>query len=332
MQTRLVVVHALSPLHAGTGQGTGHIDLPVQRDRASRHPLLPGSSIKGCLRDRASGTPSIPSRELAVLFGPDFAEESDTKAREREARGRNRPDGAEDKALPSHFAAALRFSDARVVLFPVQSDRGTFAWVTCPYVLERLRRDVGPDLSGLTAKSRAPGPAADGQAAVASDSVLVSGGKKGEGGKVILDGLPFTSTVPEGFDRWAGDLASRVFPGTDAQAVLWQGMLRRRLCIVDDDSFTWFVEQATEVRARIRINDATGTVTNGGLWYEECLPAETVLMGLVQHVPQKDSDIRLPHDRAWSVLSSLVDTPMQLGGKATVGHGLARVHLVGGAG
>ena len=143
------------------------------------------------------------------------------------------------KLLPSHFAAALRFSDARVLLFPVQSDRGTFAWVTCPYVLERLRRDLGVELSGLKAKSAVPGPQEAGQAVVAKDSLLQSGGR------IVLDGLTFSATTPKGFEQWASDLATKVFPGSDAQATLWQQVLGRRLCIVDDDTFTWLVEQAT---------------------------------------------------------------------------------------
>ncbi|MCI5166291.1 MAG: type III-B CRISPR module RAMP protein Cmr4, partial [Candidatus Electrothrix sp. GM3_4] len=40
-------------------------------------------------------------------------------------------------------------------------------------------------------------------------------------------------------------------------------------------------ETATEVRARIRIEPGTRTVADGQLWYEENLPAETLLWGIV---------------------------------------------------
>lgn len=49
--TRLYFIHVLSPLHAGTGQGTGVIDLPIAREKATGIPYLPGSSVKGTLRD-----------------------------------------------------------------------------------------------------------------------------------------------------------------------------------------------------------------------------------------------------------------------------------------
>jgi CRISPR-associated protein Cmr4 len=51
MAARLMFVHALSSLHAGTGQGVGTIDLPIARERATDLPVIPGSSIKGCLRE-----------------------------------------------------------------------------------------------------------------------------------------------------------------------------------------------------------------------------------------------------------------------------------------
>ena len=51
MAVKLMWVHALSALHAGTGQGVGTIDLPIARERATNLPVVPGSSIKGCLRD-----------------------------------------------------------------------------------------------------------------------------------------------------------------------------------------------------------------------------------------------------------------------------------------
>ena len=39
MQSRLVFVHALSPLHAGTGQGVGVIDLPIAREKLQACPI-----------------------------------------------------------------------------------------------------------------------------------------------------------------------------------------------------------------------------------------------------------------------------------------------------
>lgn len=45
-------LHARSPLHAGTGQGTGVIDLPIAREKATGIPYLPSSSVKGTVESR----------------------------------------------------------------------------------------------------------------------------------------------------------------------------------------------------------------------------------------------------------------------------------------
>src|SRR5690606_7787373 len=107
------LLHALSPLHAGTGQGMGLIDLPIARERATEHPIVPGSSIKGVLRDAARAQ-TTQTNDVDVIFGSS--------------------EGS---------ASMVRVSDARTLAFPVKSDRGTFAWVTSPYALLRYARDGG---------------------------------------------------------------------------------------------------------------------------------------------------------------------------------------------
>ena len=61
------LLHALSPLHAGTGQSVGLIDLPIARLRATNIPYVPGSSLKGVLREARR---SLPPEEWEALFGP----------------------------------------------------------------------------------------------------------------------------------------------------------------------------------------------------------------------------------------------------------------------
>lgn len=285
MQTRLYIVHALTPMHPGVGSGAGLIDLPIARERSTNFPLVPGSSVKGVLRDvvRAQGDPD----RVARVFGPD----------------------AERGEL---FPSAVRLSDARILLFPVRSDNGTFAWVTCPLALHRLQRDSGTLLDLGTV----PGPSSE-DAVVSAGSMLLSAS-----GQAVLEGLPFTGTRQLGV--LADRLAALVFPGAGPNTA-WRAILVERLCVVHDDVFAWMVETATDVRARIRLNPETGIVDEGALWYEEALPAETVLSGLVQVVDNgQDAD-------AWSAIEGAVAAPIQLGGNATVGHGMARIVLHGGA-
>ena len=67
MTASLVFLHAYTPLHSGTGQGVESIDLPIARERATGLPVVPGSSIKGCLRD----TIPLTDEEKAAVFGPE---------------------------------------------------------------------------------------------------------------------------------------------------------------------------------------------------------------------------------------------------------------------
>ena len=107
----ILYLHALTPLHPGSGTALGAVDLPVQRERHTDWPVIPGSSIKGVLR-----------------------EATDNGFRQRLF-------GAGDTEGTS--AGALSFTDARILAFPVRSLKGVFAWVTCPQALQRWSRDAG---------------------------------------------------------------------------------------------------------------------------------------------------------------------------------------------
>src|SRR5262245_14462650 len=113
MRTCLTFIHALSPLHAGTGQGVDIIDLPISRERATNIPFLPGSSVKGTLRDLCEE----PNGTKVKVFGP-------------------------EKDNAHEHAGAIVVSDQRLLLLPVRSLAGTFAWTTSPYLLQRFVRDA----------------------------------------------------------------------------------------------------------------------------------------------------------------------------------------------
>lgn len=129
MNTRPFLLHALSPLHAGTGDSAGIIDLPTARMKATGIPFLPGSSIKGVLRDARR---AIDREKTEAVFGP-----------------------SDDRA--SH-AGALVVGDARLLALPVRSFLGTFAWVTSPMLLTLAKRDLEdaslaiPNIEGRAAR------------------------------------------------------------------------------------------------------------------------------------------------------------------------------------
>lgn len=102
---------AQTSIHAGTGQNTGIIDLPIQREGHNGWPCVFGSAVKGALRTRAE---QDSLGNINDIFGSSSAE----------------------------HAGAMMVSDARLVLFPVRSLTSQFKWVTCPAVLQRLVMDL----------------------------------------------------------------------------------------------------------------------------------------------------------------------------------------------
>ena len=61
---RAFLLHALSSLHAGTGQAIDrHIDLPIARYKATGIPYLPASSFKGVLRDALDPHPGATAED-----------------------------------------------------------------------------------------------------------------------------------------------------------------------------------------------------------------------------------------------------------------------------
>lgn len=109
-----------TPLHCGAEGGTGYVDLPIQRERHTQYPVIPGSTIKGVLKDELGLT----GDQIRRFFG---AEE------EREA-GVKRRDGSPGQ---------VSFGDGILVAFPIRSSGAPFHWVSCPFVLERVFRLLG---------------------------------------------------------------------------------------------------------------------------------------------------------------------------------------------
>jgi CRISPR-associated protein Cmr4 len=179
MLTRPFLLHALSPLHAGTGQAAGIVDLPIARYRSTGIPFVPGSSIKGVLRDARRSAGNEKDLSLLAVFGPETGNASE-------------------------HAGALVVGDARLFALPVRSFRGTFAWVSSPLLLELARRDLGEMASGLELPSL-PGRAAR----------VVNGSACLFENKIYLEDLDLPAEADPVCDAWAEFLAPRVSPGAD---------------------------------------------------------------------------------------------------------------------
>ncbi len=297
MNARLSFIHVLSPLHAGTGQGSGIIDLPIAREKATNLPYFPGSSFKGTLKAHYTGA------NKAQVYGTDM------------------PDAYADE----HAASSVQISDQKLLLLPMRSLAGVFAWVTCPYVLHRLERDInatgrkdkGSEHIAIPTVSDTDCLIAKADGAIKSTISMDIGKEKA----VYLEDLDFHAQENAEVMAWARWIGKQVFP----QDADWQRMLIERICVVHDNVFTFLLETATEVTARIRLKEESKTVEQGGLWYEEALPTETILSGLVLATPHGQAP--LSPEQVFAVVNTHSGALLQLGGSATVGRGLCRFYL-----
>jgi CRISPR-associated protein Cmr4 len=303
---RLLFLHAQTGLHAGSGTALGTVDLPVQRERHTQWPTVPGSALKGILRDRCreSAKARHGSRkkaneedaDLVTVFGPGKVDES------------------------SSHAGALSVTDARLLAFPVRSLRGVFAWVTCPAVLDRLRRDLA--LAGVAPPKDLPKVPEDTKALCPETSPLLVAGNH-----LVLEEFEFVKDgTAEAVANWFADHVT-ADAGTKAR-------LKTHLAVLSDDYFTHFAKHATEITARIGLDYSTKTVKEGALFYQEFLPPETLLYALaLAHESRNDR-----HEKsAGEVLTYLENhlpagSVLQIGGDETTGKGLCLAHLSNGKG
>jgi CRISPR-associated protein Cmr4 len=297
MKTRLTLIHAMSAIHAGTGQSVGAIDLPIARERPTGIPLIPGSSIKGALRAR-SHDPQM-TRDV---FGPDTA-------------------GA------AEHSGSVHFSDAHLLLLPVRSIRGTFAWVTSPYLIRKFARgarEAGLDVAKL------PGAPSPNGCCVLGDTLTIPGPN---GGWVVFEDLDFNVEADQkaSLSAFTAELGKHLFPQGSADEQDWRKSLEERICLIHDDMMSFLLETAMEVNAHIRLNNDKKTVERGGLWYQESLPTESVLAGIAVAADVKAVNGRFAR-KATELLdyvTSLTAGLVQLGGKATVGQGSCFVRIGG---
>lgn len=295
IRSRLLLFQCLSPLHAGTGQGVGLIDLPIAREKSTHVPCVPGSSLKGALRAGCED----PARQKKV-FGPE-------------------PDHADE------HAGAAQFSDLTLLFLPVRSLRGTFAWVTSGYLLRRLARDLA-DLGAKDLPASIPPVAEEGNCAVPSESTRLTT----RDGVLVLEDLDLKRSVSTEFGAWVEWLAKRLYPDGMLHANEWRDALVAQTALLHDDTFSYLLETATEVTARIRLAKDTRTVERGALWYEESLPVESLLWGVASAIPVREGRAGeiVGVETVFETLAELCQRPVQLGGKATVGRGMGRLRLV----
>lgn len=294
----VVFFYATTPVHVGGGTALGLIDNAIQREQHTGLPVIPGSGIKGAVR-HAWKTLGGAGDDLAKLFGPEAGSNEEL------------------------HSGAVGFGDALLVVFPVRSLHEGYVPVTCPLALGRAARLLAA--AGMTLPGPvpvvAPGLAAgtDNVAQIAPD------------GKLHLEIFEYECAAQAEVTALAGFLAQHAIPGDDAHD-WFNRKLQRHLVVLSDDDFVHFARTATSVEPHVRIDPQTGAASDGGLFYTETLPPESVLLAPLLTGPTRGPGFDVEQGgQVMSRLGTLLrDRQLQLGAHATTGRGLVRLQLHGG--
>lgn len=289
--TKMYWLQAITPLHVGAGKGVGFIDLPIMREKVTNWPVVPGSAIKGVMRDHFTEKDKKDQGLINSAFG--------TQGQENESN-----------------AGSLVLTDAHIVCMPVRSLYGTFAYVTSPFGLERLKRDL--KAAGYNELHNTPQPGKI-EAYHSKESAIIPG----NGGKILFEDLDFTATEDPDTGKWAQFLSDLLFPDPE-----WRDIFRKRFAIVADDRFTFLSEIGTDVAARVKIDGDKKIVAKGALWYEESLPSESILAGIAW-CDRVNGNKDTTRTKILDTFCKL-DLNLQIGGKANVGKGRIRCRFTHG--
>ena len=275
MKNLMIGMLAETAIHPGSGRSSGFVDLPVARESITQYPVIAGSSLKGALKDRA--------REIWPDIITERGGKREHKLKPEVARLFGLQEGAGD----------LVVSDAKLLLLPVRSLTGNYKWATCPYLLERIKRDArrtryektmdGLNLSGRPNKGEVWANR-DGNLFLEEREFQVSGN--------IEDSL-------------IESIKKLIFHNETAER------LGEQMIILNDDDFKWFASYGLQISARNVLDVETKESRN--LWYEETLPADSLFYTL----------LFLRKNEARNDVNSLLTNLkyLQVGGNETVGQG-----------
>ncbi len=310
MQTKLLYILTHTPLHVGAGASVGAIDQPIQRERHTGFPIIPGTSLKGSFADQWPATHDNAKGGKQRLSTEEKEDGNGIKKHHLTA--------ADDTAwlfgsdtTDLSFAGSLLFSEARLLAFPIRSAKGGFAWITCPLMLQRAVRD------GVISHTIPPEPKDDA-------AIFNKEGPLALGDKIVLEEYCLSHTGAD-----PGEVA-RALASLIPDDTLFQS-IGQRLVILSNGMMSHFAPTCCEVAQHVRISDENGTAEAGGLFNQENVPADTLFYSVLNA-----TDSRVPHDDwkkspadALAAFAKKVGEVkvFQFGGDASTGLGFTSVTL-----
>jgi len=299
-KSNLLFLMNQTPMHAGSGDSLGIIDMPIQRERHTGFPKIEASSLKGSIREHFERATDEKDSKVLAAFGTEGENNKGSKA------------------------GALGFTDARLLLFPVKSMKGVFAWVTCPKIISVFNEEL--KLAGHNVFFDL------------KEKTVGTGNKLAlNSNKIVLEEYTFDVNDVKGTKNAVNELGEWLSLNLLNGKGYFAEKLMTDIVVLSDDDFKDFVNLSTEVLTRTKIDNETGTVADGALFTEEYLPAESIMYTNVLTAAEfatgddkkatkqfeKEEDLR-------KFFSEFIakDNIFQIGGNGTLGKGIVKAKFV----
>jgi len=253
-KSKILYLFTRTPLHVGAGASVGAIDQPIVRERHTGFPIIPGTSLKGVLRDAASRD-EMCRQHVDDIFGEGFGSGSD-----------------------NFSAGKVSFGEAKLLAFPVRSAKGSFAFATCALALERFQRDHG----GL-GQLKGPAEPQD-MTCLAGENVTIT--RNGQTG-VVLEEYKFSRAAGEA-GKFPADWESELLKLLDDP--VWQ-VGKGRFVLLSNGDFAHFVKNACEISQHVGIDPMKGTAKPGALFNLEAVPAEAFFFAPLTPLARANGDL-----------------------------------------
>lgn len=270
MSEYLLILVAQTPVHAGAGPSAQPVDCPIQKSVVTGFPVIRGSELKGALAQdifqRCKGGAWEELRSL--VFG----------SNER--------------------VGAFNVLDAHVLLFPVASLYGGYAFVTCPTLLhlfaERSRRAAAKSELGGLASQLADGFKDDGtgRCAIVETGAEVTSRVRGEPRPVVVLHPLLALKVIDQSDK-LNEFARALESALSGLPVKLAG----HVVVLSDDAAAYVIRRSLVMQPRVRLSYTTKTVSTGP-WWEEAIPRFTVMHTSLSIDSGRAVSLRLPSGRA----------------------------------
>lgn len=213
--------------------------------------------------------------------------------------------------LDNGNAGAVMISDARLLLLPIRTLTGQFRWVTCPQILARLKADSLRFAKAISFELPQ----------VSEGEVLTPTAEE----TLYLEEYRFKGNGNIS-DEWLKELAQ--FITYDNNNIK---LLEKQLAVISDEDFAYLAKYALPVNPHITIDTATKQVKQGQLWYEETLPADTVLYSGIAIEQARVKESLSEEEVAVSFKQLFAKNQwLQIGGNETVGMGWCSVNMLEG--